>query len=250
MKNEIMTLYNEFLKIKEAGWIMERRHGKGACGYTFETLLNKEEDDFPVPDYHDIEIKTMHDNAKTNLHLFNLGPDGDYLFPIDRLLYEIGCPSKDDRNYKILFKTFNARDYTKMIYGRKVIIKVNYEKEKVELIVLNNYDENINIGISWSFSYLKERLLLKLNYLALVRASSCFICGEGYYHYHKIDFYKLKSFDNFLKLINDGIIEITFKIGFHNDDKKYGKVYDHGTDFSINVNSIDLLYDKIDIEKV
>ena len=116
---------------------------------------------------------------------------------------------------------------------------------KVELVVFDNHNENMNIGISWSFDYLYERLKLKLNYLALIRVSSCFMFNEGYYRYDTITFYKLKSFDIFLQLINTGIIEITFKIGVHKDAIKYGKVYDHGTDFSINVNNNEKLYDKL-----
>lgn len=245
MTEEIIKLRNEFERIKSIGWIKEIRKAKGSCGDTFEALLRKEEDNFPVPDYKDIEIKVMNDNTKTNLHLFNLIPDGDYLFPIKRILYELGCPCKENRNERKINRSFNTKDYTKLAFGRKAIIKVNYDTEKVELIAFNNKDENINIGISWSFNYLKERLLLKLKYLAFIRVSSCIISGEGYYHYHDIEFYRLKDFDTFIKLIDMGIIDITFKIGVHKSGNRIGKVYDHGTDFSIKVSDLELLYDKI-----
>ena len=245
MIQEINYLRQEFNQIRDIGWIKERCKGKCSCAYTFKQILRKKEDNFPVTDYHSIEIKVMNDHTKTNLHLFNLIPDGDYLFPIDRLLYEIGCPVKENKNWRVLYKTFNAKDYTKLIYGKKAIINVDYENRKVELLVYNHKNENTDIGITWSFDYIKERLLLKLKYLAFIRASSCIICGEGYYHYHKIDFYKLKDFDTFINLINLGIIEITFKIGVHRSGSKYGKVYDHGTDFSIKVSNLELLYDKI-----
>ena len=245
MINVISNLENEFNRIKELGWVKEKRKGLSSIGYTFEKLLNKEEDDLPIPDYDGIEIKVMNDNAKTNLHLFNLTPDGDYLFPIKRLLYEIGCPSKENRYERKLYQSFNTIGYTKLVFGKKGIINVNYETRKVELKVLNNKNEDVNIGISWSFDYLKERLELKLKYLAFIRASSCIICGEGYYHYHDIGFYKLKDFNTFINLINDGIIEITFKIGTHKSGSRIGKEYDHGTDFSIRVKDLELLYDKI-----
>ena len=245
MQESILGLQKEFERINNLGWIKEKRRGKGAAGYTFEELLKKEEDNFPIPDYNDIEIKTMNQNTKTNLHLFNLTPDGDYLFPIMRMLDELGCPDKLDKKLKTFYRSFNARDYTPIIYGRKGKLIVDYDNKKVKLIVINNKQEDINIGISWSFDYLYERLQLKLNYLALIRVSSCFMFNEGYYRYDTIAFYKLKSFDIFLQLINKGIIEITFKIGVHKDAIKYGKVYDHGTDFSINVNDIEKLYDKL-----
>ena len=245
MKEELKKLKEKFEIIKKMGWVPQKGQGFRSCGYTFETLLEKETDTFPLHDYSRIEIKVMNDNTKTNLHLFNLTPDGDYLFPIKRILDELGCPCKENHEEKKLYKTFSAKDYTKMVFGRKVIIKVNYEKSKVELIAYNYQNENMNIGISWSFDYLKERLFLKLNYLAFVRVSSCFMYDGGYYRYHDITFYKLKDFDTFIKLIAMGIIEITFKIGTHKDGNKAGMLYDHGTDFSIKVENLEMLYEKI-----
>ena len=247
MKENIRELKEKFERIKNMGWIEERRKCKGAAGYTLETLLLKGEDNFPVPDFKDIEIKTINKNTKMNLHLFNLTPDGDYLFPIKRILDEFGCPTKEDKNIKRFYRSFSGVSYTNFIYGRKGKINVNYEKQKIELNVINNKKEKYDIGISWSFDYVKERLKLKLMYLAIVRVSSCIICGKGYYHYDSIDFYKLRDFETFVNLIDDGIIEITFKIGVHKDGPKKGKVYDHGTDFSININNIGKLYEKIDV---
>ena len=245
MREEISMLQKEFERIKNEGWIKEVNKTKGSCGYTFEAKLSKQEDNFPVPDYHDIEIKTMNNNTKNNLHLFNLTPDGDYLFPIKRILDELGCPCKDDRKLKTFYRGFNSKDYTRIIFGRMGKIRVNYDKRKVELVVINSKLENLDVGISWSFDYLKERLELKLKYLALVRVSSTIMAGEGYYHYDNIAFYKLKDFNTFVSLIEKGAIEITFKIGVHKTSDKYGMPYDHGTDFSIAVSDLELLYDKI-----
>ena len=247
MQNEIYNLKKEFERIKNMGWIEEKRKCKGAAGYTFETLLKKEEDDLPIPDYDEIEIKTINKNAKTNLHLFNLTPDGDYLFPIKRLLEELGMRDKDNDEAMFFYRSFNAKNDTKIVYGRKGKLIVNYEKQKIELSIVNSQLENINIGVSWSFDYIKERLNLKLTNLAIIKVSSCIIVGKGYYHYDSINFYKIRDFDTFIDLIEKGVIEITFKIGVHKSGKKKGRTYDHGTDFSIDINDIELLYEKIDI---
>ena len=247
MEDNIRKLYDEFKKINARGWIEEKRKGKGAAGYTIEQLLKKNEDNFPIPDFEDIEIKTMNKNTKTNLHLFCLTPDGDYLFPIKRIIDELGCPSKGNHDEKCFYRSFNATSYTSIIYGRKGKIIVDYDNKKLILSVYNNKLENINIGISWSFDYIKERLELKLKNLAVIRVSSCIICGKGYFHYDSINFYKLSNFDTFIKLIDDGIIEVTFKIGVHKSGSKIGQVYDHGTDFSIRLQDIEKLYKKVDI---
>ncbi len=58
------------------GWIESKRKGTTGIGYTFETLLGKEEESFPIPDYGSIEIKTRYRNAKFPITLFNATPDG------------------------------------------------------------------------------------------------------------------------------------------------------------------------------
>ena len=64
MTEEINYLCNEFNRIKNIGWIKERCKGKCSCGYTFEQMLCKKEDNFPVPDFHNIEIKVMNMNVE------------------------------------------------------------------------------------------------------------------------------------------------------------------------------------------
>ena len=71
--------------------------------------------------------------------------------------------------------------------------------------------------------------------------------GLGYYRYDSIAFYKLKDFKTFINLIDKGIIEITFKISTHKSGPKKGKVYDHGTDFSISIKDIDKLFDSVSL---
>ena len=63
---------------------------------------------------------------------------------------------------------------------------------------------------------------------------------SDYYYYHTINFYKLRDFDTFINLIEKGIIEISFKIGYYKTGKRMGNIYDHGTDFSINIGNINV----------
>ena len=62
------------------GWIESMRRGTTGIGYTFESLLGKPEESFPIPDYGTIEIKTRYRNGKRDITLFNATPDGDFLF--------------------------------------------------------------------------------------------------------------------------------------------------------------------------
>lgn len=92
-----------------------------------------------------------------------------------------------------------------------------------------------------------ERVLLKLNYLAIVNAWTNQINGWNYFKYYKIDFFKLKSFDDFLNLLENGKIKIVIKVGIYLDEKRYGKTNDHGCGFAIKSEDLLCLYDKINI---
>lgn len=245
MKTDIQELQEAYFKIKEKGWIKSMRKGPGGIGYTFETLLNREENNLPIPDFNSIEIKTMRKNSRRVLHLFNLTPDGDFLFPIKRIIDKIGYPNKNNRNYKVLKADVNAIKYTYLGCNKRIKLYVNHLEEKIELITEDGNGKKININISWSFLLLKKTLELKLGYLALIKADNKFMDNEEYFCYNEIQFYKLISFDKFLWLIEYGVISITFNIDVFKSGKRIGQIHDHGTNFSIKTGYLCNLYKKI-----
>ena len=90
MKENIYFLKKEFSKIKNKGWVIARSKGNGNVGITFETLLGKERENFPISDYMGIELKTSIDNySRPYLTLFSATPDGKYIYTT-KLLKEIG----------------------------------------------------------------------------------------------------------------------------------------------------------------
>jgi len=128
----------------------------------------------------------------------------------------------------------------------KVKLIINHEEKKVELKAINNNLEDLNIHTSWSFSLLEQKLNTKLRYLALVKAYSKTINSEEYFYYNKIKFFKLSSFDDFVYLLENGYITITFKIGVFKSGNRFGQIHDRGTDFSISEDDITKLYDFIE----
>lgn len=247
MEHNFKELKKQFNMIKNKGWVKSKRNGSTGVGYTFENLLGKEEENFFIPDFENIEIKTMRKYSKGQLHLINITPDGDFLFPIKRILEILGYPDKQNSKYKVFNTAANGKDFTNIGYYKRIKLVVNKEEEKLELVGVNNNLENLNLNISWSFDLLKERLNLKLKYLAIIKADSKLINGIEHFYYNQIKFYKLKSFDTFLSLIENGYIAVTFKIGVFKSGKRIGQVHDRGTDFSIYDKDIELLYEKCDI---
>jgi len=248
MEETIRELYQSYLEVNRLGWIKTMRNGYGGIGYTYETLLNKEEDTFPLADYKGVEIKTMRKNSRQVLHLFNITPDGDYLFPIKRVLDIMGYPSKHDKNHKVFMMTINAREYTMLGYSKRAKLYVNRNEQKIEMIAETSKGKDLNVNISWSFDLIKERIDWKLNYLMVVLADNMFVGKTEYFKYSDIKFYKLRDFETFLLLIEIGVITITFNIDFFRDGPRLGQVYDRGTCFSISHGYLGFLYELIDID--
>lgn len=239
-----LNILNELKeKIITNEWIESKTKGNGGVGFTLESLLQKERENFEIPDYKGIELKTKCSKKESYITLFNATPDS-YLFETKRILEKYGYP---DSQYP-QFKVFNVS-----VYGhRKIKLNNHYFKLYVDWknkkVVLRVYDKNYHIIddlTSWSFDILQEKLERKLKQLAFIRANRKFEHNVVYFKYTTIDFYMLKSFNDFLILIENGIIRITFRIGVYKDNKRFGKIYDHGTCFSIDEYNIERLFDKI-----
>lgn len=245
MEQRFLMLKNNFNKIHKLGWIKAKSHGAGNVGITFELLLGKERENFPIADYQGIEIKTNIENcSRPYITLFSSTPDGKYIFQTQVLKEKYG---KKDFNLP-MYKTFYARIAANKlcnINNYYMKIKINYIEEK---LILEIYDKNLKLidnECFWCFSTIKEKLNNKLQYLAYIIAEKKYTKKEIYFFYKYINFYKLKDFNQFLYLIEIGIIKICFKVGIHKKGIKKGHVYDHGTGFEIKKENILKLYDKI-----
>lgn len=240
-------LNKKFNKIKNNGWILSQGNGNGAGGITFEKLLNIQTNNFEIPDFKDIELKVKYSNKEKYISLFNATPDS-FLYEIKRINDEYGYSDKDFPNYNI-FQT--------SVYSKLKINKFNnlyfklYINYKENVIELNVYDSNLNLidnKTSWSFNMLKEKLERKLNKIAIIYAEKTIINGKLYFKYNTIKYYKLKSFNNFLELINRNKIRVCFSIGIYKYGKKFGQLYNHGTKFCINKYEIEKLFKAISID--
>ena len=246
IKEEILFLNDKFEQIKKMGWIKSLRNGTTGIGYTFETLLSKKEDHLQKPDFNGIEIKTMKYFSKKKIHLFNLTPDGDILHPIKTIVEQLGYPDKDFPKFNVFNVSINTNEIKKV--GKKQIkLFVNKYDEKIELLELCKNGDINKLNISWSFQSLKEVLMLKLNTLSIVKACYKKVNDDDYFYYNKINYYKLKTFEDFIFLIEKGIITITFKIGIKKNTDNLGEIHDRGTDFSVLEENIEMLFNKINI---
>lgn len=246
MKESMLLLKEQFEEINKKGFIKSTRVGPTGIGKTFEDLLGKKEDNKSLPDFKGIEIKTKTSYSMRPTTLFTLTPRGNNNYEIKRLLNLYGYSDKKLCNAKVLNLVVCGNCYHCL---GKNIFKLRVDKNQ-EKIFLSVYDMNFDLieeQVYWSFRELRDRLYKKLEYLALISAKKKSINGENYYNYNRIDFYKLKNFEDFVKLIEMGVISVEFHIGVYKTGSKLGNIHDRGTNFHIKECDLTKLFNKIEV---
>ena len=245
MNSDILALKEKLDKIKNLGWIECKNKNKSVTGKTLENLLEINPDNFEIPDYNTVEIKSKVSKRENYIDLFCATPDS-YVLETKRLYDKYGY--LDSNNYKILNFVLYG-EFLKPInneYSAK--LRIDYKNKKVIMEIYNKDNELIDNLSSWSFELLEEKLCRKLNYVCLVEGDKKFSHNVLYVRYDKYKFYKLKKFSNFIRLLKRGQIRISFTLGVYKSGIKSGKMHDHGTQFSIRKENIKLLFDEIELE--
>lgn len=241
MNEQFLKLQKEFNRISKKGYIRGIYNTSSAIGRTFENELGLEMNKKSVPDYQNIEIKTKRGYTKSTLTLFNAVPDNQES-ELKRLKDTYGYPYKKDKNYKVLFVEVFSNKLT--FGGAKYQYKLDVDKnrQKVFLCIYNKKAILLERKVFWSFTYLKEKLLNKTKYLAIIKAWTKEINGWNYFKYYKINFYIIKSFDKFIEMLENGKIKLIIKINIYLDKEHYGQMYDHGCGFDISEEYISMLF--------
>lgn len=239
---ELESLKKEFKTIQNMGYIKVSKNDN-KLEKKFKNLLNKDK----LETYKGIDFKIKRAYSKTFISFLGApikcGNNND----IERLRKKYGYPDTVYKCQKILETSVQANCST--LVGIKYLFKlmVDYSKAKVFLVVLDKNMNFIEKKAYWDFALLKEKLENKNQYLALIKTWSKKEDNEDYYKYYDIEFYKLKNFAEFLKLIEDGTIRVSFRIGINRTKFKAGTIYNKGTTFDIDEIDMLKLYDKINI---
>lgn len=242
MKTEIKALQEQFMKIRNKGWIKSIRSGSTGIGATLEHLLGIEENGLEIPDFGEVEIKTKRNYSKSYTTLFNCTPEGPHYHEIERLKDKYGYPDNDLKQYKVLNNSVFANDKTKV--GSNYYFKLNVDRgqKKIFLNIIDIYGNVVENNVYWTFDTLMEKLHRKVKNIAFVDAIRKYIGNDEYFKYYKLTLYFLKDFNIFINLIEQGVIRITFKISIFKSGKRIGQIHDHGTGFDIKQNDLLKLY--------
>ena len=244
MREDVLLLKKEFKRIKNMGLVKSLRKGPTGIGYTFETLLNKKEDQESKPDFRSIELKCKYAYSKIPLSLFSCAPlkNGNYA---TRYIFETyGYLNPEISNSELVYYNNVFANYTKDRGGYKFNLEVNRDKKQVIMKACKN-GEFVEDVCYWDFETLEKRLLGKLTNLAIVYAYPYYKNNAEYFKYVKMDIYKLKSFDKFLELIENDEVLIHFYIKDGFTDIGTPRLIAREVKFALKLESISKLFEKI-----
>ena len=251
------SLIAELKKIKNLGWIEQRRNVKnvGYIGNTLEDLLGIEENNLPLPNAAEWELKTQRKNTNSLLTLFHMEPSPTALKIVPYLLKNFGWKhEKAGINYPEEEKSFRQT----LSYRNRTIRGFDIDIDEKNNKVIVNFDFNaIDNSLSEWKQSLIERNSTKLDeryipywgyndlfHKAGTKLKNCFFVladekkdnGKIFIKYEKIMMLSNFKIDNMIKAIKNRDIYIDF-------DARTG--HNHGTKFRLRIDALPDLYENI-----
>ncbi|MCX6811630.1 MAG: MvaI/BcnI family restriction endonuclease, partial [Candidatus Berkelbacteria bacterium] len=240
---QIYTKKELIKKIKEIvkrGWIPNARHGnQGGIGNTLEDLLGIKENNLPIPNAAEWELKTQRLDQPSLTTLFHMEPSPRAIgFVTNILLPKYGwvhqeAGKKYSKREMSFRQTINGSSYT----DRGFIVVIDRKQKKV-LISFNSkkissrhssWRKSVSRRIDlkeiqpqpyWGFKDLEHKAGTKLLNCFYVQAEVKKERGKEFYRYCKVTMLQEFDFQKFLKAIEEGNILVDF-------DARTG--HNHGT---------------------
>lgn len=251
------TIISALRDIRSKGWIKSHRnvHNDGAIGNTLEDLLGISENNLPLPNTAEWELKTQRKNTNALLTLFHLEPSPRGLHITDYLISNYGWRHKDaGTKYPDSEKSFRQTLSYRKPTSRGFFIDIDTDNSRIvvrfdpsrigdELIDRKN-DLIAENRIRYDDDYVPYWGFHDVYHKAGIKLGNCFYVsadvkkeGEDYFYRYQ-DIMQMSGFtlDKFLSNIIDGNILIDF-------DARTG--HNHGTKFRIKQNALPLLYEDV-----
>ena len=249
-------LIEKFHEIESLGWV-ENFRGKndGAVGNTLEDLLGIPENNLPIPNAAEWELKAQRSTTTSLLTLFHTEPSprAAKLVP-DLLLPKYGWPHKEaGKKYPTTEMSFRQTLNGSTFTDRGFKVNVNRKEQRVEIVFdskkcqpihsdwLNNIANKAGLGNLavtpyWGFNDLYMKAGTKLLNCFYVQADVKKSKGKEYFHYNKVLMLKNLNIEKFIDTIEQGKIYIDF-------DARTG--HNHGTKFRMRFSDVPLVYESV-----
>jgi len=242
--------------IRNRGWIPNARHkNAGGVGNTLEDLLGIEENNLPIPNAAEWELKCQRTGPSSLTTLFHMEPSPRVIrFVPAVFLPKYGWPHKQagthySENEMSFRQTINGLSRTDRGFGiivdrnlRKVVVSFDAnsvdEKHKEWLNSINKRGglDELSPQPYWGFDDLFHKAGTKLLNCFYIQADVKRVEGKEHFRYSRILMLQRFSLEKFLVAIEKGKILIDF-------DARTG--HNHGTKFRLRPNSFPFIYAEV-----
>ena len=234
--------------IRRMGWVKSSRPGNaGAVGNTLEDLLGIPENNLPIPNAREWELKCQRAASGSLTTLFHMEPSPRALRLVPQvLLPKYGWPHETLPEEKSFRQTISAVSRTDRGFalvldrpGQKLVVSFDAASvDRRHSEWLQSVAERVGLGELnpqpyWGLEDLRCKAGTKLPNCFYVQASCRRVGGAEYFSYEKILILEEFNFDRFLDAVERGTILVDF-------DARTG--HNHGTKFRLRQGSLPELY--------
>lgn len=219
-------------------WYESHRKGPTGIGKTFEDLLGKKEDNLPLPDFHQIELKAHDTDGNSYITLFTKSPNIPRgINTLLRQSYGYFDPKSDQ---KILHTSVSSKLQFNAKSNHYFQIVNDKAQRSLKLCVYTSNKTLIKDAFTaqWSYEVLEKSLNKKLKTLAIIMSSTKHHNGQTYYSYDAIKVVRNLSLSQLLTALSDNKLIIDLRLGVYHSGKNKGKTHDHGTGFRIKYDDL------------
>lgn len=251
-KQELITKLKE---ISAMGFVPNMRQGNhGGIGNTLEDLLGIQENNLPIPNASEWELKAQRTNTSSLTTLFHIEPSPQAIRFVPQILLpkygwmhrEAGKKySKSETSFRqtIHGQSRSDRGFMVVIDRKKRKILISFDargvdirhKDWLESVKKRVGSDELNPQPYWGFDDLEHKAGTKLLNTFYVQAEVERKLGKEYYHYTKVMMLRKFCFSGFLKALEEGKILVDF-------DARTG--HNHGTKFRMRQNALPMLYEE------
>lgn len=249
------SLKKRLIEIVNQGWIPNARHGnQGGIGNTLEDLLGITENNLPIPNAAEWELKTQRLATTSLTTLFHIEPSPRAFGFVPKILlpYYGWAHLEAGKRYAEAELSFRQTIHGAGPSDRGFMVQIDRNEKKVLVSFdaskvapkhadwLKTVSERVGLAELnpqpyWGFDDLEHKAGTKLLNCFYVQASEKVENGLTFFKYEKVMMLQGFSFEGFLEAIEQARVLVDF-------DARSG--HNHGTKFRLRQNHLPMLYKK------
>ncbi len=214
-----------FTEIKQSGFIKTKRRGPTGVGHTLQELLNLEEDNIALPDFHDAELKAHRIGSSSMITLFTFNRKAWKMKPLTAIK-KYGTPDKNGRLGLYFTMSLTPNSHGLFLHTDPKAISVRHISGA--------------IIAEWQLDDLQNQFNKKFPAMVLVSAFCEERAGVEWFHYCRARLLTGTSTDTLLNQIRSGNVLVDLRL-----HDKGTSARNHGTGFRAYEDKLPLLFNDI-----